>query len=298
MIQNTRFALVTALCALLYGIFPGFADIVHLKNGSTLEGNVVREGETVRIEFPHGSMEISTDEVERVEEKETPAQTYKDKKNEIDADDPKAHYELAKWCRSEGLHGYWLDELERTIELDPDHEAARKARGYVRIDDAWITKEEARRVRSEKRAQAQREKAEQAAKGAKEESTREAQRHEDKKTADAAVPRNSFVNRLIASRQPPRRYTSPEGGYVGATLPRVGYYGPSLVPFGDSGLVFSLGGVQHPFGFGRSQFIPHHHIGHPHSLRRDHLGGHFHLDFRHRHGRGSLSIGGHHSERR
>jgi Tfp pilus assembly protein PilF len=49
---------------------PAFADIVHLKNGRTVEGRVVEEGFSyVRIETDKGEVEIDRDEIARIERK-------------------------------------------------------------------------------------------------------------------------------------------------------------------------------------------------------------------------------------
>lgn len=56
--------------AFLSPVSPILADIVHLKNGKTIEGRVIEEGFSyVRIETDKGEVEVDRDEVDRIERK-------------------------------------------------------------------------------------------------------------------------------------------------------------------------------------------------------------------------------------
>jgi len=61
---------VKIAAALLILSSAAFADIVHLKDGRTIEGRVIEEGFSyVRIETDKGEIEVDRDEVERIERK-------------------------------------------------------------------------------------------------------------------------------------------------------------------------------------------------------------------------------------
>lgn len=46
-------------------------------------------------------------------------------------------YELAEWCRTQGLEAEARFELKRVIEIDPDHRQARTALGHVQFQGRW-----------------------------------------------------------------------------------------------------------------------------------------------------------------
>lgn len=86
-------------------------------------------------------------------------ETYMAKAKEIAKDDVAGHYQLAVWCRSNGLEKEATRHLNRVIALDPKHTEARQLLGHVFHDGKWMTKEE--RAKAEEKALA----AERAAKG-------------------------------------------------------------------------------------------------------------------------------------
>ena len=48
------------------------ADIVHLKKGGSLEGQLTDQGDQVKLEFPGGSLVIKKTDISRIERKATP----------------------------------------------------------------------------------------------------------------------------------------------------------------------------------------------------------------------------------
>lgn len=61
--------------------------------------------------------------------------------------DAESQFELAHWCKLNTLLPQHRYHLTRTIELDPDHQLARAALGYIRHDNetGWISAEALRR---------------------------------------------------------------------------------------------------------------------------------------------------------
>ena len=57
-------------------------------------------------------------------------------------DTVEGHWTLAELCAREKLHQQRHVHLERIIQIDPDHEAARTALGFRRVDGKWMTREE------------------------------------------------------------------------------------------------------------------------------------------------------------
>lgn len=121
------------------------ADIVHLKNGGKIEGIVrVRGDRYVVTTDKNIEVEIPIKDVLSVEVTKTHRDVYREKRARIGEGDLKGLLELAKWCEEAGLESEARATYESIIRLDPDHEAARRALGFVRVGDAWLTGEEAR----------------------------------------------------------------------------------------------------------------------------------------------------------
>lgn len=51
-------------------------------------------------------------------------------------------FRLALWCLEKGHMAEYRAQLARVIELDPDHEDARKRLGYRKWNDQWLTRDE------------------------------------------------------------------------------------------------------------------------------------------------------------
>ncbi|MBB3206312.1 hypothetical protein FHS27_002121 [Rhodopirellula rubra] len=62
-------------------------------------------------------------------------------------DDAEAQFQLARWCKSQTLLPQYRYHLTRTIDIQPDHELARAALGFVRnrSGNGWISYERLRR---------------------------------------------------------------------------------------------------------------------------------------------------------
>lgn len=58
-------------------------------------------------------------------------------------DTVEGQWELAEWCREKRLSAARETHLKRILELNSDHEQARRALGYSRVGGQWMTQEEA-----------------------------------------------------------------------------------------------------------------------------------------------------------
>jgi len=97
---------------------------------------VSEEAETIRIRTPSGVFDVEKERIKERINRPSPWQRYRARKRKS-PDTPDGLFELAQWCRREGLRDEQLELLERIIELDPDHAGARRALGYVRQDRTW-----------------------------------------------------------------------------------------------------------------------------------------------------------------
>ncbi len=57
-------------------------------------------------------------------------------------DTPEGQWELAEWCKDRKMSAQRKVHLQRVIELNSDHDAARKALGYTKVEGKWTTQRE------------------------------------------------------------------------------------------------------------------------------------------------------------
>lgn len=118
-----------------------------LENGGTVAGEIQNPDQSPRTTYV-----IKTAEgVEITLEKSQVKQIIHQRADEVEYDKIRTRYpdtvegqwELAEWCREKRLSAQRKKHLQRIIQLDPDHEQARRALGYSQIDGQWMTQEEA-----------------------------------------------------------------------------------------------------------------------------------------------------------
>ncbi|MCG8407610.1 MAG: HEAT repeat domain-containing protein [Phycisphaerales bacterium] len=116
-------------------------DIFHMKNGETIEVEILEDqGESYRVRTLIGIVNVEKDTVAKIKKKKCPWQRYA-KKLKNCPNTAEGHYKLAQWCGQQNLGPERLDELEKVIELDPDHAQARKLLDYIKNDKGkWIKK--------------------------------------------------------------------------------------------------------------------------------------------------------------
>ncbi len=61
--------------------------------------------------------------------------------------DAAGRWQLAQWCRTQGLTAEWQQLLDAIIVIDPDHAAARKALGFEKIAGKWLAGDEAAKAK-------------------------------------------------------------------------------------------------------------------------------------------------------
>ena len=118
------------------------ADIVVLKNGNRIEGIVSIKGDSIVVTLPYGKMTINRDQIVKIISSITPLEKYLQQQSQLIHNDIKGHYKLAQWCRSNGLVPQWQQELQQVLQIDPNHEQARKDLGYVRHEGRWLSHDE------------------------------------------------------------------------------------------------------------------------------------------------------------
>ena len=243
----------TILCAALLASAAS-ADVVHLRSGGRLEGATSVEGDRLVVRLESGTAKIPLSEVRRVVPGPSPADEYAARAAALAKDDVKGHWELALWCEDRGLTRGARVELEAVIAADPEHAEARKRLGYEKIGNAWLRGEalltakgmvkfEGKWVTKEEAASLQ------AAKEQREIARLEAELKalEARQAREQALARAAEYARAAVGRyEPTRRSRDPRRGF--GTGP-VRYYGYVYRPRRASGYVVGIGGPIYDFGY-------------------------------------------------
>jgi len=134
-------SLVIAGAALLFAAVAG-ADVVHLKNGKSIEGKVTVKGDKVVVEIPHGTVSFPRSKVLRIERKVSSVEVYEQKHKALPPGDVEARINLAAWCRRQNMGNRSEALLQEVLALDPDNATARKLLGFVMHAGKWMKPEE------------------------------------------------------------------------------------------------------------------------------------------------------------
>jgi hypothetical protein len=122
--------------------------VVHLKSGGSVEGRVIeRTASSVEIDIGAGSITLSMETVDRIEEGRSPLDDYDDRAARLDENDRDGWLELARWASSEGLGTQSRRAYEKVLSISPDHPEANAALGRVEHDGRWMSEEEAYKAR-------------------------------------------------------------------------------------------------------------------------------------------------------
>lgn len=127
------------------------ADIVFLRDGRTIQGDVSLQDDQVVIQTDEETIQVPLQEVVRVRPDVTPEEEFKARLDQTPVDDADALVALATWA----MHDLGLEEQARSLfgralALEPDNQSAWNGLGYVFLDDRWFDRDaamnEARRL--------------------------------------------------------------------------------------------------------------------------------------------------------
>lgn len=137
----SRIALLLAFSLTPTGVL---ADVVELKNGGRVEGQVVDNGDrnTIQVKLIDGGrMTVERSQVARVVTVSPAEEEYRRRAPRV-ADTVPAQWELAMWCRDQKLSAELQRHVQRVVELDPAHEEARQLLGFREVNGQWMTSDE------------------------------------------------------------------------------------------------------------------------------------------------------------
>lgn len=102
------------------------ADVVHLKDGKTVEGRTEDLGDYVRVTSVSGSViKFPKALIVKIERTQHPRDVYLERLGRLKADDLAGCLELARWCKEHDLDEEYGSLLEKAIAMDPDNAEAK-----------------------------------------------------------------------------------------------------------------------------------------------------------------------------
>jgi len=122
------------------------AEIFVLKSGGKVRGTWLNRHESPRETFDirtlaGGVISFDRGQVEQVVVL-SPDELLYERMRPTFPDTVAGHEELAEWCLEKELHAQRRSHLERIVELDPNHDEARRALGYTKSGGEWMTRDE------------------------------------------------------------------------------------------------------------------------------------------------------------
>ncbi len=134
------------------------ADVIRLKDGSVLEGEVLEQSTTsVRVKTRFGTVDLARTRIDRIEKKASPVEEYQRQLAGLEPGDVEGLYQLALFCQGKGLRSQQHEVLEKVLSVDPQHEGAHLGLGHIRYQGEWFDqkslKDHQRREAREKKAQ-------------------------------------------------------------------------------------------------------------------------------------------------
>jgi len=144
----------TITFALAFLPWFALADVVHMADGTSREGRVVEANDKeVVLEVGQGGVSLAVrlprSQVVRIEEKPSGttavmAEYVTRLANALKSKSADDWHAFGLWCREQrGFRNKADDAFQRALTLDPDHAPTHVLLGHVRVNEAWMTREQA-----------------------------------------------------------------------------------------------------------------------------------------------------------
>ena len=148
-----RRAVLLGSLAFLGLITTGLADVVELKSGRRLEGEIVKESaDAIEIKTRFGTQSIARSDIASVDKGDTPEVALGKDIAALEDSDAEGHYQAALRANKLGQRKQYQQLLERAAEIDPQHVEANEALGRVLYKGRFVAPLERDRLEQESRA--------------------------------------------------------------------------------------------------------------------------------------------------
>lgn len=139
--------LALALAILMLGLpAAAVADVITTSDGLVIEGEVTKlKSGWYRVTTAEGSVELAPDGVVSVTDGEGPRTRLLARRTKLAKDDVRGHFALALEAEAAGQPDIARTAYEAVLAADTNHKAARRALGYERHGDTWLSADAMRR---------------------------------------------------------------------------------------------------------------------------------------------------------
>ncbi len=124
-----------------------YADLIKLKNGGEIRGKIIRKPDNgnsgaVTLETLTGAVVVvEPEDIQFVTRRSLKVEEY-ETRAKLTPRTASAHWELAEWCRQNGLSKQREQQLRAVLELDPEHERAHHGLKHAKHGGKWMTRDE------------------------------------------------------------------------------------------------------------------------------------------------------------
>ena len=127
------------------------ADEILLRNGGLIHGTWLNRKQGVPQQYEiaiagGGKLTLDAAQVRQAIVQDAKEKSYGQILSQY-PDTVEGHWQLAEWCRENGLKDRRQQHLRRVVELEPDHVDARHGLGYSQLRGQWVTREEIQKRR-------------------------------------------------------------------------------------------------------------------------------------------------------
>lgn len=116
---------VGLLLAAVAAARPLPADVVVLKNGGQVEGEVTDLGDRVEVKTRRATVTFAKRDIQDIIRKKLPRQIYAEELARLKNDDAEGHFKLALYCKENELLEEYGQLLQKVLLIDPNHAQAR-----------------------------------------------------------------------------------------------------------------------------------------------------------------------------
>jgi hypothetical protein len=138
-------ALCLAAAPLVFAGVAG-ADRLVMKDGTVIEGAVVKDGATYRVVSRFGEAAIAEGQVASWQKAPTLDAQWRERIAALEPEDHAGRAEVARWLKDQGLGEEATALATRVVSDDPENAAAHEVLGHVRHRGAWMSPDEAKRA--------------------------------------------------------------------------------------------------------------------------------------------------------
>ncbi len=122
---------------------PALGDVLFLKGGGKVTGEIVNQTETaVTVDIGGGKMTVPKSSVVRVEKSVSPLQEYRAHAASLAPEDLEGWRDLGRWAASQGLATQAREAFSKVKAIVPNDPEANHALGLVLLDGHWVTEKE------------------------------------------------------------------------------------------------------------------------------------------------------------